>query len=49
MKTTYIFFIAIALLAYNNFLIKRDRELFKAYDSACAALPQPHPDCRYAK
>jgi hypothetical protein len=43
------FFLVIAILMWNGFLIKRDQELFKAYDKACAALPQPHPDCIYAK
>jgi len=49
MKTSYIFLAVIGILMYNMVLIKRDQQLFKAYDSACAALPQPHPDCRYAK
>jgi hypothetical protein len=43
------FFLVIAILMWNGMLIKRDQELFKAYDEACAALPQPHPDCIYAK
>ena len=38
-----------AIIGLNVFLAKRDQELFKAYDNACATLPQPHPDCRYAK
>lgn len=49
MKTTYVFLAFIAILMYNAFLIQRDDQLFKAYDQACATLPQPHPDCRYAK
>jgi hypothetical protein len=49
MKTTYIFLAFIGILMYNVFLVQRDQELFKAYDQACATLPQPHPDCRYAK
>jgi hypothetical protein len=43
------FFLVIAILMWNGMLIKRDQELFKAYDEACAALPQPHPDCIYVK
>jgi hypothetical protein len=49
MKTTYIFLAFIGILMYNVALAKRDHELFKAYDQACAALPKPHPDCRYAR
>ena len=49
MKSTYIFLGVIAILLYNGLLIKRDQQLFKAYDKVCAELPQPHPDCRYAK
>jgi hypothetical protein len=49
MKTSYIFLAFIAILMWNSMLIKRDRELFKAYDKVCAELPQPHPNCRYAK
>lgn len=49
MKTTYIFLAFIGILMYNAVLIQRDDQLFKAYDQACATLPQPHPDCRYAK
>lgn len=49
MKTTYVFLAVIAIIMYNGVLAKRDRELFKAYDKVCAELPQPHPDCRYAK
>jgi hypothetical protein len=49
MKTYHWFFLVIAILMWNGMLIKRDQELFKAYDRACAELPQPHPDCRYAK
>ena len=49
MKTTYIFLAFIAILLYNGVLANRDKELFKAYDKVCAELPQPHPDCRYAK
>jgi hypothetical protein len=49
MKTTYIFLAFIGILMYNVALAKRDVELFKAYDKACAELPQPHPNCKYAK
>jgi hypothetical protein len=48
-EVTYIFLAFIAILMWNGVLIKRDQQLFKAYDQACAALPSPHPDCRYAK
>lgn len=48
MKTTYIFLAFIAILMYNGMLAKRDQDLFKAYDRACAQ--QPHnPNCIYAK
>lgn len=49
MNKSYIFLGVIAILLYNGFLIKRDQQLFKAYDKVCAELPQPHPDCRYTK
>lgn len=49
MKTSYIFLFVIGILMWNGMLIKRDQQLFKAYDKACAELPQPHPDCRYAQ
>lgn len=49
MKTTTIFLAFIAILGYNAFLIQRDQRLFNTYDKVCAELPQPHPDCRYAK
>lgn len=48
-NTTYIFLAFIAILMWNGMLIKRDTEMFKAYDKVCAELPKPHPDCRYAK
>ena len=48
MKTTYIFLAFIAILMYNGMLIQRDRQLFEAYDKACAQ--QIHnPNCIYAK
>lgn len=31
-EITYIFLAFIAILLYNSFLIRRDNELFKAYD-----------------
>jgi len=49
MKTSYWFLAVIAILMWNGVLIKRDQELFKAYDKVCAKLSQPHSDCRYAK
>jgi hypothetical protein len=49
MKTSYWFLGIIAILMWNGLIIKRDQELFKAYDKVCAELPQPHPECRYAK
>jgi len=50
MKNNYHwYFLVIAILMWNGMLIKRDQEMFKAYDKACAELAQPHPDCRYAK
>jgi hypothetical protein len=50
MKTSYYWFFAfIAVLMWNVMMIKRDAELFKAYDKACAELPKPHPNCKYAK
>lgn len=48
-KITYIFLAFIAILMWNGMLIKRDAEMFKAYDKACAELPKYHPDCQYAK
>jgi hypothetical protein len=48
MKTSYIYLGVIAILLWNGMLIKRDKELFNAYDKVCVELPQ-HPKCRYAK
>jgi len=48
MKASYIFLAFIGILMYNVFLIQRDQKMFEAYDRACAALPKPHPDCRYS-
>lgn len=49
MKVTYIFLAFIGILMYNVAIAKRDVELFKAYDTVCASLPAPHPNCRYSK
>ena len=49
MKTYSWFFLVIAILMWNGMLIQRDKKMFEAYDRACAELPKPHPDCRYAK
>lgn len=49
MKSTYIFLGVIAILLFNLSIIQRDKQLFEAYDKVCAELPQPHPNCRYAK
>jgi len=49
MKTSYWFLAVIAILMYNGMLIQRDKQLFEAYDRACAELPTGHPDCKYAK
>jgi len=49
MKSTYIFLGVIAILLFNLAIIQRDKQLFEAYDKVCAELPQPHPNCRYAK
>lgn len=49
MKTSYWFLAVIAIIMYNGVLIRRDQQLFKAYDRACAELPTGHPDCRYSK
>jgi hypothetical protein len=45
MKTSYIFLAFVAILGWNAFLIHRDAELFKAYDT-CAHYTN-HPDCPY--
>jgi hypothetical protein len=47
--TTYIFLAVITILIWNSFLIRRDKELFNAYDKVCAELSQSHPNCRYSK
>jgi hypothetical protein len=49
MKTLYVLGAFVTIIGYNMFLAQRDHQLFKAYDKACAELPQPHPDCLYAK
>ena len=35
MKTSYIYLGVIAILMWNGLIIKRDQELFKAYDACC--------------
>lgn len=37
------------MMWWNAFLAQRDAKMLKSYDQVCAELPQPHPDCRYAK
>jgi len=49
MKTSYWFLAVIGILMYQGLMVQRDQKMFKAYDKVCAELPQPHPDCRYAK
>lgn len=49
MKTTYWFFLVIAIIMYNGMLTQRDKKMFEAYDRVCAELPTGHPDCNYAK
>jgi hypothetical protein len=47
MKTSYIYLGVIAILMWNGLIIKRDQELFKAYN-ACTQFTH-HPDCPYKK
>ena len=49
MKLRYLFVIVAVVVGYNAFLIQRDQKMFEAYDTACATLPQGHPDCIFAK
>jgi len=49
MKTFSILVGIAFILGWNVLLIKRDQKMFDSYNQACATLPQPHPDCRYAK
>jgi hypothetical protein len=49
MKMSYIFLALIAILIWNALIIKRDQEMFKAYDQVCAEHSQSHSHCRYAK
>lgn len=44
---TYIFLAFLGILIWNGLMIKRDQELFKAYD-ACTQFTH-HPDCPYEK
>lgn len=39
----------VTIIGVNVALAQRDARMFEAYDQACAELPQPHPDCRYAR
>jgi hypothetical protein len=48
MKLSYIALAVVAVVAYNGMLIQRDKQLFDAYDKACAAQPT-NPNCIYAK
>jgi hypothetical protein len=48
MKLPYIALAVVAVIVYNGILIKRDKQLFEAYDKACAVQPS-HPNCIYAK
>jgi hypothetical protein len=43
MKTYHWYFLVIAILMWNGMLIKRDQQMFKAYD-ACLQFTH-HPDC----
>jgi hypothetical protein len=49
MKTSYWFLAIIGILMWNGMIIKRDQELFKAYDKVCAELSQSHPHCHLSK
>jgi hypothetical protein len=49
MKLRYILIAVATIVVYNVFLIQRDKNMFEAYDHACATLPQGHPDCIFAK
>ena len=46
-QITFIFLAFIGILMYNGMLIKRDVELFKAYDKACTELSFSHPHCNH--
>ena len=39
----------LVVVALNVWAIERDERMFDAYDRVCATLPQPHPDCVFAK
>lgn len=49
MKTLYWFFIVIAILMWNGILIRRDKELFDAYEKACSELHKPNPKCHMSQ
>jgi hypothetical protein len=52
MKTYHWFFLVIAILMWNGFLIQRDKKMFDAYDNMnakehyCSQLKVWHPDCK---
>jgi len=51
MKTYHWFFLVIAILMWNGFLIQRDKKMFEAYDNLtpkeqfCKQQAGWHPDC----
>ena len=49
MKTFSVIIGLAFIFGWNAFLAQRDQKMFDSYNQACATLPQPHPDCRYAK
>ena len=49
MKFVFIFTGLVFIIGYNAVLAKRDYRMFESYNRACASLPKPHPDCRYAR
>jgi hypothetical protein len=49
MKALFIILGVVFVFGWNAVLARRDAKMFDAYNQACSTLPQPHPDCRYAK
>ena len=49
MKFVFIFTGLVFIIGYNAVLVQRDYKMFESYNRACASLPKPHPDCRYAR
>jgi len=49
MKPIHFFLVGIVILAYNVILIKRDQELFGAYDTKCAEISNSHSRCHLSK